>query len=519
MEKEAKKTLVDRIWDFLASVKLAIIIFAVIALTSIVGTVLEQQAAPERNLEVLAKLFGDSAAPTLFSMFDAMGFMDMYRSWWFVSLLAMFSANLLICSIDRFPAIWKVVRAPMRPMDEERIKGMPIKSELSVKGDPEKVKESARSALKSAGFAFAEEKEEGGIQLYAEKGKFSRLGVYVTHFSIVIILAGAVLGVFLGFKGQLNLPEGVGYPVAFERTGPLSREAANEQNIIVDALLGAGGDARSAAMRLGVPEEQLKSRMELLGVRPLGFLVRCEDFEVEFYGNSDMPKSYTSLLTVVEGGREVMSKWITVNDPLSYKGITFYQSSYGYTPKNEGIRYILKVTSATGASETMRVVEGQKFLIPGTQVEASVSSFSPALSLDQSGRPFTYADTMNNPAVELTVKDGANQYVKWSLERYPDTGLLRGGHSVQLLDVWGAQYTGLQVRRDPGVWMVYLGCALMSLGLFVAFFVSHRRIWVRLRTSKGSTAVVIGGSANKNRQAFERTVEKVASLLREGGNK
>lgn len=100
---EKKKTPSDRIWDFLASVKLAIILFALIALTSIVGTVLEQQAEPEKNIIVLSKIFGESAAPTLYRAFDAMGFMNMYRSWWFVMLLSLFASNLLICSIDRFP--------------------------------------------------------------------------------------------------------------------------------------------------------------------------------------------------------------------------------------------------------------------------------------------------------------------------------------------------------------------------------------------------------------------------------
>ncbi len=66
---------------------------------------------------------------------------------------------------------------------------------------------------------------------------------------------------------------------------------------------------------------------------PLGFSVRCDDFEVEFYENSQMPREYKSWLTVIEDGKEVMRKAIEVNDPLTYKGITFYQASYGMIPR------------------------------------------------------------------------------------------------------------------------------------------------------------------------------------------
>ena len=40
-------------------------------------------------------------------------------------------------------------------------------------------------------------------------------------------------------------------------------------------------------------------------------------------------KSYNSTLTVLERGQKMATKTITVNDPLVYKGIWFYQSSYG----------------------------------------------------------------------------------------------------------------------------------------------------------------------------------------------
>ena len=109
MDTVNKKTVIDKIWDFFASVKLAVIIFALLSLTSIIGTIIEQNVDPAKNIRVISKLFGQSAAPGLFKVFDSLGFMDMYHSWWFVAILLLFAANLIICSVDRLPKIVKVV--------------------------------------------------------------------------------------------------------------------------------------------------------------------------------------------------------------------------------------------------------------------------------------------------------------------------------------------------------------------------------------------------------------------------
>jgi len=105
---EEKKTIIDRIWGAFASVKFAIVIFSLIALTSVIGTILEQRAEPAKNILILSKIFGESLAPTVYKVFDSLGFIDMYHSWWFTGLLILFSANLIICSLDRLPRIWKL---------------------------------------------------------------------------------------------------------------------------------------------------------------------------------------------------------------------------------------------------------------------------------------------------------------------------------------------------------------------------------------------------------------------------
>jgi cytochrome c biogenesis protein len=79
------------------------------------------------------------------------------------------------------------------------------------------------------------------------------------------------------------------------------------------------------------------------------------------------------------------------------------------------------------------------------------------------------------------------------------------------------QYTGLQVTKDPGVWIVWLGSGLMIFGLIVSFFFSHQRVWVKipkgdLKTSHGE--IVFAGSANRNRIGFEKTFHQMTDRVR-----
>lgn len=477
MEQEKNKTVIDKIWDFFASVKLAIVIFALISITSIVGTILEQRAEPARNIEILSRLFGESLAPGLYNIFNKLGFMDMYHSWWFTALLVLFSINLIICSLERLPRIWKLVKEPSTPLPEEKIKKLLINREIVLKGKPDKVKDIITNAIKTARFHYTEIQEDKGYQFYSQRGNYSRLGVYMTHFSIMIILIGAIIGIRFGFKGYLNLPEGAVSNVAF------------------------------ADMYKDIP---------------LGFDIRCDNFDVEFYGRSDMPKEYKSWLTVLKNGKEVFRKPIVVNDPLTYEGITFYQSSYGLLPEGleKGI-FIFKLISKDGKFSDINLRLGDSFQIPDTNISGRIINFSPALKIDEHGHTFTYANQMNNPAVFIEFSESGRQKLSgWILKRYPETWQLPEGHRVEFIDYWGVEYTGLQVRKDPGVWIVYLGCITMSIGLFIAFFMSHRKIWVKVIEEKNNTRVLIGALSNKNRAAFERKIDKIISVLtkkHEGG--
>lgn len=459
----------DEIWDFFASITLAIIIFSLIAITSIIGTLIPQNAEPQRTMEAISQLVGSSFAPIAYRIADTLGFTSMYDSWWFMSLLFIFAANLIICSIERLPKIWNIVKEPIKSLPAEAFKSMSINREITLKEKPKgsKANDMVDIALKKIGFKKIL-KSEDGLQFYAEKGRYSRLGVYITHFSIILMLIGALVGIFFGFKGYVNILEGESTSVAYSR----------------------------------------EDRSEI----PLGFEVKVHDFHTDFWGATDRPKEFRSWVTILKDGKPVEgfeNFVMQVNWPLRYEGIIFYQSSYGYHP-NENALFKFSITATDGKKESFAIKFGESFVIPGTDVSAEVADFSPALGIGERGRLFTYTENMNNPAVFVRFinKDKQQQGEQWILTRYPDTWRTPYG-TIEFVDFWGAQYTGFQVRKDPGVWLVYLGCLIMTIGFYMSFFMSHKRVWGRLTEDGKCSKISIAASANKGREPYEQKIDSV----------
>ena len=128
---QKNKGFADKIWNLFSSIKLAVVVFSTISITSIVGTVIEQQAEPERNIKLLSKLFGDSFAPAAFSHIGCAG---VYR---YVPVMVVFGSSVYFCGkpgglfqIERLPKILKVARERIRPLTPEQLNALPIKRRL-----------------------------------------------------------------------------------------------------------------------------------------------------------------------------------------------------------------------------------------------------------------------------------------------------------------------------------------------------------------------------------------------------
>jgi len=187
---------------------------------------------------------------------------------------------------------------------------------------------------------------------------------------------------------------------------------------------------------------------------------------------------------------------------LTYKGITFYQASFGTSGEPS---FKLRVTErASGKVAELSGRQGQLLLLPGGGRLRVVDSTETFQSFGAAAR------------VEVTPPQGTpRSFVV--LKAFPDFDAQRGGdYIVSLLELEQRYYTGLQVAKDPGVWVVWLGCALLVCGSMVAFFLSHRRIWVSIQPLEGGkVGVKIGGSAHRNQPAFEIFFDDLKKQLRD----
>ncbi|MEN8200731.1 MAG: cytochrome c biogenesis protein ResB [Thermodesulfobacteriota bacterium] len=430
------------VFSFFASVKLALFTLFLLSITSIIGTVIPQK----ESFAWYAQNYSETTA----RLFQVLSIPDMYNSWWFLGLLGLLAANLIICSYDRFPGVWRQIKADNLATNTDRLGKMRLREEWVSGRSVKELGAELTKSLGGKGWKAEERQRDDSLLLFVQKGAMTRTGVYIVHASILVIFVGAIIGELYGFKGSIMLPETKSTTSIF--------------------AFGSGASI------------------------DLGFEVRCERFDIEFY-ETGMPKAYKSQLTVLEDGKVTQEKEIVVNDPLTYKGITFYQSSY------QGYQDFLLTVSRQGNGE-------DETLVLPFQQRGNLSKHGAAIGV-------VNAETMGQSVSRMKVwfKDEQGPAsIFWldagdqvTVER-PDAKYTIAGKQMYA--------TGLQVAKDPGVWVVYLGCGMMILGLFVAFFMSHRRIWLLLTEEDGKSTVLMAGSANKNKTGFETKFADLATGLK-----
>jgi cytochrome c biogenesis protein len=115
----------------------------------------------------------------------------------------------------------------------------------------------------------------------------------------------------------------------------------------------------------------------------------------------------------------------------------------------------------------------------------------------------------------LTPPDGPEQEVILPI-RFPTFDKMRRGEVVIAIDQFKERhYTGLQVSKDPGVDVVYAGFILMIIGCYVTFFKSHQQLCIEAVRQGSVTRVVVSGTANKNKAALERRIQRLSKALQE----
>ncbi|MBI5888214.1 MAG: cytochrome c biogenesis protein ResB [Deltaproteobacteria bacterium] len=445
-------------WYFFNSLKLTLFVLITLAIVSIFGTVVEQ------NLPI-AKYHAQYGAKWT-KIILMTGVNDMYHANWFVFLLALLTVNIIVCTFERFPPKWKslLTHKPSR-FDPRVIDKCAHHHTITLNENAASVRDRVTELLKKKKFNIEKYDAEGAYNIYAWRGTWGRLGSDVVHISLLLILLGAIVGSFAGYKDYATINVG-----------------------------------------------------DVADVPYNAFKVRLDKFWIEYYDTGQI-RQYNSNLTVIENGKEVLKQQIWVNEPLYYKGVRFYQSSYGPSWNKVESADIALVKKKTGDAVRgpFTVKWGETVIVPKTPYSVKLVDYVADFAYDEKNKIiYSQSPEANNPAVGIEVYEkGKVVSTPWLFLKYPGVvpALPDKDNDLMVTGYRGVMYSGISLNKDPGTNIVWAGSVVMALGFIMAFFVFHRRVWVHIRETGSLTEVKIGGMINKNNLVLEEELKNIADRL------
>ena len=519
------------VWRVLTSVYFALGLIGFLALAGLLGTLLPQipgglrgnPAAVDAWLEEQRGKFG-----VLTDVMHDLELFSIFSAPWFIAALGLLVVTVGLCTANRLPSAWRAVSRP-----PERVPDTYFEQAANRYSFPTPTDERAlESALRRQRFKVKRSREGAVTYLFADRFAWARLGTFVSHLSLIVLLAGALVSRLGGFEASLFVGEGTTAPV-FAADNP------NQMQVLVEDAVGHFDEAGS-------------------------------------------PLDYRTHLVIYQGGREVARGTTTVNGPFSYEGYRFHQASYfgsgaalrvrdtatgdaiysevlvldettpapviavrgeggetllsdvipptdfvgtasgallrvpgpdtrlwvGVRPAPEGESWQLVVYEPGEPESGIRLLldEGERATAGGLEfvfmgVTGLPSSLEPGIpgtadralvemSTDAQGTPYlTVLDTTGNRALIL----------------YPDAPVEIDGREYTFLGP--REFSGIEVRKDPGTNFVWVGAGLLLAGLAITFYLPRRRLWVRItseRTDVAAPAERSGGFESDMRKLAER---------------
>lgn len=455
IKQESRKP--ESIWSafysFLASSRLGLVLLLVIGCVSFLGMFILQNAPGEEYISKYGESWGN--------FINAVGLGNVYSVWWYLLLILLISINLVLCSLKRIKPSFSQAFSRPTAQDHDILRDARC---MNVSIGSVTLWKSLETGLRKKGYAV-DSGGSGALRLIAaQKGGISRIGFIITHAAVFLVLiAGIVNGKF-----------------AYRSEQPLS---------IGETLDVSEIDPRA------------------------DFSVRVDKFVIDT-NEEGRVRAYKSTLTVIENGKDILTKVVGVNHPLTYKGIGFYQASYGEeSDKIKEVRiYFLEDGQFSAAID---VPFGEMRDVPGTDLGIRVTDYVPHFVKDLvTGEVRSRSLEPKLPAVRLEItRQGRVIDSGWLIMGMDahSTGELARFHFA---DYYPLLYTGIDVVKNPGTSLMFAGFGVASLGLALSFLVSFRRIWVSIVEERpGQSEVRIAGVSNRQPLALKHEIENLYQLV------
>ena len=422
----------SEIGSFFTSVRTTIGLLFLLASASILGTVIPQELSPAELQQAAS-----SVSHRLMVILDLH---NLYRSWWFILLLALLAMNLLGCLLKRLPAIPGEWKTDFRKSSFS----FTITDPRPVSELQEIVSARMRDIMRTSSQQI---NRESGHALVWIRDRVQLLGFPLMHAAIIFILLGGLLGLFYGIKGHMLIEEG-----------------------------------NSSRKFRAVPSGEMMV---------LPFTVTVDKFTLTRYP-SGAPKEYRSDVRLIADEKEVFAGPILVNHPVTYAGISLYQSDYRVTSIKE-----VKLTEIdTDGRESKLVLHPhQQTTVSGTPYALRLLSVDPGT-------------TSKGPGVAIRAEstEQENRIIRLFKEDAEPTQL--GDKKMRFQGYVPLYATGLQVGYDPGTPIVWTGCISLILGFLLTLFTNHRSVLVEFHRQGESTSVRVSGRSKRLRREFRERVEQ-----------
>jgi len=391
----------------------AIILLLVIALFSVLGTIIEQDQNPEYYIKAYNNVFLPGNI-VLWKFLIFFGLDHVYKTWWFFSLLFIFGFCLVSCTFTQQFPVLKLARRCNFKLTFEQFKRQEYYATLKNLTFFKCLKN-----FKVKKYNIFQQKN----YTYIYKGILGRFAPIIVHVAMLMILSGNVIASL----GSLNCQELI-----------VKGEIFQIQNVV------------SKNFFTKVPE----------------YPIRVNDFWIEYGNKNNIKQFYSDLSILDKKGKEIIQKTITVNYPLRYKGLTLYQTDWntvGLRINLNNQNYQLPLTSFTKAKNIF-------------------ISWIPEINKNKSN--LTFITNSINGTFSLYNEKG-NFLGTFNLgDKIPQN------KELNIFEI--VTETGLQIRNDPGIPLIYLGFGILMISSLISYF-SFTQFWLL----KQKNTFLVGATSNR----------------------
>ena len=476
-------SVLDKALRLLSSVRFGIVMLSILLLCCMIGMFVMQV-----NVEGFQKYY-TNLKPAQRAVYGALGFFDIYRSRYFTLLLAITGLNIILASIDRFPAAWQYIRRPKLTASPKFIAAQAFTANAADPSSPREVAERVKASWRKHGFRGRINEENNRVTVFAQRNAWNRLGAYVVHVALLTIFIGGFLTSRYGMGGAMEIKPG-----------------KPPSNAFTTSEIGLDG-AREAQAFLPFKIECIDLQQKL--IRPEGGLDQSNTID------------WLSYIRIIDEERNVRRDMLVhLNNVGDYRGYRFFQNSF--VPVGNARQITIAFEPAAGGASgipPVTIMRNGSAEVPGIGTVKFVGFFAD-FDVDASG-PTTLSRDYNNPAaqLEITGPEGkksmafafnpqlAEQYLSQAKDKIKDGAenpLLVKGNRIILKDFEKVSLTHtLTIQYDPGRTPVYLGFTLLVIALSGVFFFSHQRVWAVIEPDGEGSKIHFGGNTNRNKPAFE----------------